>query len=148
MKKILKNLTALLVFFASGISASVASVDYFADALKFWDAESLPENPVGIVVVPFLGGILTIFAVLLCAALLFALGKEVKWQLLFFRKGERAAGVIIRCLGCFALLYVFYGLLRDLIASGALLWSVLWYHLSFVAFFAVGIVIAESLINN
>lgn len=148
VKKFFKNLAALFALLTAGISASYAVFFYFDDTLKFLDSASLPENPVGIVMLPVLGSIFSIFITMFFAVLLFVLRRKIEWPLLFFHKDESIACRIFRILGYLLLAGIFYSGIRDLIVYKEFILSGLWYYASLAAAAAIGIIIVESLLTK
>lgn len=147
-KDILKNISALLAFLLSGISTGVAVTFYLFDTLPLMDQSTVPENPVGIIIIPFLALCLSGVATVIAAVGLFGMKKNVRLSLLLFRKAESKVCIAIRIVGYLIISRLIYEGAGDWFEFGTFFLNGLWYYASAVIFILLGIIIFISIITK
>ena len=147
-KDIWKNISALFAFLLSGISTGVAVTFYLFDTLPLMDQSTVPENPVAIIIVPFLALCLSAFVTAILAIGLFGSSKNVRLSLLLFHKKENKVCIVVRLVGYLIISKLIYEGIRDCFEFRQFFVNGLWYYASAVIFILLGIIIFISIITK
>lgn len=147
-KHILKNIVSLLGFLLSGISTGVAVTEYLFDTLPLMDQSTVPENPVAIIIIPFLALCLSVFATAILAIGLLGMRKNVRLSLLLFHKKESKVCIAIRIIGYLIISRLIYEGISDWFEFRQFFVSGLWYYASAVIFILLGMIIFLSIITK
>lgn len=144
----IKNIIANLLFLISGISTGTALSFYLIDTFPLMDQSLVPENPIGVILIPMIAVFLSVIASLVFAGLLFRSKKCVKPSLLLFRKKDGRLCVIIRCIGYLLILRLIYDSIHELLEFKKFFLYGLWYYTSSFVLVLTGMVIILSIITK
>ncbi|MDO5398755.1 MAG: hypothetical protein Q4G33_12585 [bacterium] len=130
LKTVFKNLAFIFFLPIASTLSGISSMVYFDETLKYMDPASLPENGVGIILLPFLGFIFGMFLAIFFGIFIFGLQRNIKLSYLWFQKDERKPGSFVRCIGYLFILRLIYEGIRDwieykvFVVSGLLFYAV------------------------
>lgn len=137
LKNIFKNIAVLSAMPISGTLSGISLLSYFDDTLKYMDPTSLPENGVGIIILPFAGFIFSVFLVVVLGMLIFGLRKDIKLSCLWYHKSERKSVSIDRLIGYIAVFGLIYEGIRDWLEYKVFLVSGLLFYACSIVFIIV-----------
>lgn len=148
VKDVFKNISALFGLLTAGVSGGFASTAYLIETMPLMDQSAVPENPVAVIILPFLSAAFSIFVVIVFAVLIFALNRKVRLELLVFRKGERKVCYVFRGIGYLVIIRLIYEAVRDWITFGRFFTTGLWFYTSGVVFVILGLMIFIAIISK
>lgn len=147
-KDILKNIVSLLAFLITGILSGIFVTLYLFDTMPLMDQSTIPENPVGIVILPFFAFFLCSVALVILGTLLFTMRKSVRVSLLLFCKKESKICITFKIIGYLIILRIVYSGIRDLFEFKQFFINGLCYYTSAVAFVLICMMIFVSIITR
>lgn len=147
-KDVLKNIAVLLMFLLSGIFAGHTLTLYLFDTLPLMDQATAPENPVGIIIIPFLALLMCTFASMILAIGLFSMKKSVKLSLILFRRKESKSCIALRIIGYLIIIKLIYEYICDWIEFRQFFIYGLCYYVSAVVFVLLGMIILITIVTK
>lgn len=147
-KDVFKNIAVLLLFLVVGISAGMAATLYLFDTFPLMDQSAVPENPVCIVILPFLALLLCAFATVIFAVGLFCMKKSVRVSLLLFHRKESKVCIALRVIGYLIVLILIYESIYDILTFKQFFINGLWYYASSIVFVLLGMVIFITMVTK
>ena len=144
-KDVFKNIAALLMFLIVGVFSGVAVTEYLFDTYPLMDQATVPENPIGIILIPFLALFLYTFATVILSIVLFGMKKSVRLSLLLFRRKESKVCIALRIIGYLIIIKLIYESICDVLEFKRFFVNGLCYYTSAILFVLLGMIIIISI---